>query len=136
MGISELLVQLADPQAIKSLSFMEKMAGGLIVTFLGMGITFIALILLQLLIDLQAKIINKPKKKPLEDPVAIADQSVDHKACDSKNEEELIAVISAAVAMKLQRSTGDIVIHNIRKIEEPSPSWSRAGILDQMNMRL
>ena len=136
MGISELLVQLADPQAIKSLSFMEKMAGGLIVTILGMGITFLALILLQLLIDLQAKIINKTEKKPLKFPVANVDTSVDHKAADNRNEEELVAVISAAVAMKLQRSTGDIVIRNIRKIEEPAHSWSRAGILDQMNMRL
>ncbi|MDP3480690.1 MAG: OadG family protein [Desulfoprunum sp.] len=135
MGISELLLQLADPQAMKSLSFVEKMEGGLIVTFLGMGITFLALILLQCIIDLLARIIVKTEKKPLQ-ALAATSNKAENKACQNRNDEELIAVISAAVAMNLQRSTGDIVIRNIRKIEEPSLLWNRTGVLDQMNTRL
>ena len=134
MGISELLLHLADPQAIKSLSFMEKMAGGLLVTFLGMGITFLALILLQFIIALLAKFIAVPEQKSA--PVQTDLEKNVPTSRDDTSEEELIAVISAAVAMKMQRSTSEIVLRNIRRIEEPTPLWNRAGILDQMNIRL
>jgi glutaconyl-CoA/methylmalonyl-CoA decarboxylase subunit delta len=133
MGISELLLHLADPQAIKSLSFMEKMAGGLLVTFLGMGITFLALILLQFIITLLAKVMAVPAQKSA--PVQTISNTHAAASDDDKSEEELIAVISAAVAMKMQKSTSEIVLRNIRRIEEPAPMWNRAGILDQMNMR-
>jgi len=134
MGISELLLHLADPQAIKSLSFMEKMAGGLLVTFLGMGITFLALILLQFIIALLAKGLAVPEQKST--PVRTDSVTNEPTSHEGTSEEELIAVISAAVAMKMQRSTSEIVLRNIRRIEEPTPLWNRAGILDQMNMRL
>lgn len=135
MGASELLLQLADPQAIKSLSFLEKMAGGLLVTFLGMGITFLALILLQFVIALLAKGLAAPLKTPARVQTA---PTVEPAAAQySRNsEEELVAVISAAVAMKMQRSTKDIIIRTIRKTEEPAPLWNRAGILEQMNIRI
>lgn len=134
MGISELLLHLADPQAIKSLSFMEKMAGGLLVAFLGMGITFLALILLQFIISLLAKFIAVPEQKSA--PVQTDPETNVPTSHEDTSEEELIAVISAAVAMKMQRSTSAIVLRNIRRVEEPTPLWNRAGILDQMNMRL
>jgi glutaconyl-CoA/methylmalonyl-CoA decarboxylase subunit delta len=138
MGISEIMVQLANPQTIKALSFTEKMIGGSIVTCLGMGITFMALILLQFLMELQAKIIARAEKKALKAPAPFA--AISQKAATTSgsntSDEELIAVISAAVTMEMQKTTGDIRIRTIRKIEEPAPSWNRAGILDQMNMRL
>jgi glutaconyl-CoA/methylmalonyl-CoA decarboxylase subunit delta len=138
MGIPEIMTQLANPQTIKSLSFMEKMIGGSIVTCLGMGITFMALILLQFLMDLQSKIIARVEKKDLKTPAPFT--AINQKAAttsgSNSNDEELIAVISAAVAMEMQKPTGDIRIRTIRKIEEPSLAWNRAGIFDQMNMRL
>lgn len=135
MGVSELLQQLANPQAIHDLSFMEKMAGGLVVTLLGMGITFLALILLQIIIALLARIVAKTEKKPLQPPAASLEQPGSSGA-GKNNDEELVAAISAALAMTMQRPAGDIAIRNIRKIEEPSLLWNRAGILDQMNTRL
>ena len=133
MGISELLVQLANPQTMKSLSFANKMEGGLMVTCLGMGITFLSLIILQFIIDLLAKLIVKTEKKAVKVPAATVAKV---ETPDSRDGEELIAVISAAVAMKMQRSTGDIIIRNIKKVEEPSLLWNRAGVLEQMNTRL
>ena len=135
MGISELLVQLANPQTMKSLSFMDKMEGGLIVTFLGMGITFLSLILLQFIIDLLARLIVKTEKKAAPIPTATVAKAM-VAASDSGKGDEIIAVISAAVAMKMQRSTRDIIIRNIKKVEEPSLLWNRAGVLEQMNTRL
>lgn len=139
MGISELLTQLANPQTMKALPLADKLVGGAIVTCLGMGITFFALILLQFLMGLQSKIISRVEqkfaaaprppaanaKKPAAPPVAAADA-----------DEELIAVLAAAVAMEMRQPPGAIRIRTVRKIEEPCPAWSRAGMFDQMNTRL
>ncbi len=45
----------------------------------------------------------------------------------SVEEEEMIAVISAAVAAALNRSTHDIVVRSIRRIPSHAPSWNRVG---------
>jgi glutaconyl-CoA/methylmalonyl-CoA decarboxylase subunit delta len=138
MGIPEIMAQLANPQTIKTLSFTEKMIGGSIVSCLGMGITFMALILLQFLMDLQSKIIARTEKKAVKAPApsAAINQNAATTSGSNSNDEELVAVISAAVAMEMQKSAWDIRIRTIRKIEEPSLAWNRAGILDQMNIRL
>lgn len=136
MGISELLIQLANPETIKTLSFMEKMAGGLLVTFLGMGITFLALILLQVIIDLLARIMVRLEAQPENVTAATVENIVTETVEESSDEGELVAVITAAVAMQMQTATKDIVIRNIRKIESLTPQWHIAGILDQMNTRL
>ncbi len=119
-----------------TLSFTERMIGGTIVSCLGMGITFIALILLQFLMELQSKIIARAEKKLLKSPATAPQHQAATSSSSNDNDEELVAVISAAVAMEMQKSTGDVRIRTIRKIEETSLSWNRAGILDQMNMRL
>jgi len=130
------MTQLANPEAIKTLSFTEKMIGGTIVSCLGMGITFIALILLQFLMELQSKIIARAEKKLKKSPATAPQHQAATSSGSNDNDEELVAVISAAVAMEMQKSMGDVRIRTIRKIEETSLSWNRAGILDQMNMRL
>lgn len=131
---ADILTQLANPETMKTLSFSQKMWGGVLVTVFGMGITFISLVTLQFIIYLLAKLTVKTEKTPMQPQVA----SISERAASpqhSHNEEELIAVVSAAVAMMMQRSTGEIRIRHIRKIEEPS-SWNRTGMLEQMNTRL
>jgi len=132
---TDILTQLANPETIMSLSFSQKMTGGLLVTCLGMGITFLALVSLQLVMGLLAKLTAHKGKTPLHAAVAPVIKNVEAPP-NRKNDEELIAVISASVAMMMQKPSGDIRIRNIRKLEEPSPSWSKAGILEQMNTRL
>jgi glutaconyl-CoA/methylmalonyl-CoA decarboxylase subunit delta len=50
-------------------------------------------------------------------------------------EEELIAVISAAVASFLASPVSSIKVRSIRSLEPSSPSWSRAGRQEQINSR-
>jgi glutaconyl-CoA/methylmalonyl-CoA decarboxylase subunit delta len=134
MDVSTLLLQLADPQAIKNLSFLEKMAGGLVVSCLGMGITFLALIILQFIIGLLARFAAPPSPKPLPKTVAGGITAVDEPD-GQEEDEELVAIISAAIAMSLQPTGKKVIIRNIRRIKTPSLAWSKAGILDQMNNR-
>jgi hypothetical protein len=38
--------------------------------------------------------------------------------------------------MKMRTSVGNIVIKNIERVEDHSPAWNRAGIIEQMNSRV
>ena len=135
MTITELLTQFANPETLKTLSFANKFLAGLVTTLLGMGITFIALIILQVLISLMDRLINKsfsPLKKAPQSaqvvPVTETDEQVD--------DNELVAVITSVLAMQLHTTASNIVIRNIERIEDRSPLWNRAGIIEQMNSRL
>ncbi|MFZ5966643.1 MAG: OadG family protein [Bacillota bacterium] len=113
----------------ESISFGE----GLIVTALGMGVTFAALIALSFLLDLLRIIFYKePKKAPVqvvETPAEAVVETVE------ENEEELIAVITAAVAAAMETTTHNIIVRNIVRVGDNTPSWGRMGRIEQMNSR-
>ncbi len=134
MPVTELLAQFANPEVIHTLSLTDKLIAGLVATFLGMGITFAALIVLQFVIVLMEKLTNSPGKTdsekskiikpatPIQDPTISADN-------------QLIAVISTVIALQLKTSVSNIVVRNIEIIDNNPPTWQRAGIIEQMNNR-
>jgi len=135
MTTTELLAQFANPETLKALSFSNKLLAGLVTTVLGMGITFIALIILQFLISWMDRLINsssKSEKAAPPAPTVITASEAGSRVDDG----ELVAVITATLAMQMRTSIDTIVIKNIRKIEDRSPLWNRAGIIEQMNSRL
>lgn len=137
MIVTELLASFANPDVMQSLSTSDKLIAGLITTMLGMGITFTALIILQFIISLMDKILNNSRAKPttVAATVSITKKSPDTKAEPYLDNNELVAVIASVIAMKMKTSVGNIVIKNIEKIEDRSPAWNRAGIIEQMNSR-
>ncbi len=137
MTTTELLAQFADPNVIQSLSTLDKLTAGLITTLLGMGITFLALIILQFIISWMDRLVNRTSAIP-EKPAtpAATPQPTVEQAATLQDDNELVAAITAAIAMKMKTSVGNIVIRNIEKIEDRSPAWNRAGIIEQMNSRL
>lgn len=138
MIVTELLAKFADPDVMQSLSISNKLIAGLITTILGMGITFAALIILQFIISWMDKILNNKKAESghVAAPIPITKKSPDTKTRHYRDDNELIAVIASVIALKMKTSVGNIVIKNIEKIEDHSPAWSKAGIIEQMNSRL
>jgi sodium pump decarboxylase gamma subunit len=135
MTITELMAQFANPETLKTLSFTHKLLAGLVTTLLGMGITFIALIILQMLISWMDKLINRssvPAQKI--SPATVAPHKTD--SVEQKDDNELVAVITTVIAMQMNTAADNIVIRNIKKIEDRSPLWNRAGIIELMNNRL
>ncbi|QSZ27217.1 hypothetical protein ACETAC_10335 [Aceticella autotrophica] len=51
-------------------------------------------------------------------------------------DEELIAVISAAVAATIGDDIGKFKVKSIVRIPQTSPVWRRIGVQEQMNSRL
>jgi len=134
MTTTELLAQFANPETLKTLSLGNKLLAGLVTTVLGMGITFIALILLQFLISWMDRLINRPSKDE-KTAVPVPELLTVPGASNQVDDGELVAVITATLAMQMKTSVDTIVIKNIRKIEDRSPLWNRAGIIEQMNSR-
>jgi len=133
MDVMTLMAQFADPETLKNLSLTQKLIASLITTFLGMGITFAALIILQIVIGLLARFTaekavtaTSPNAKQA---VAMAESEEDRK----RHDEELVAAITVALSLQLGTGVGNIVIRNIRKIEDHSPAWNRVGLAELMN---
>ncbi|HZJ57897.1 MAG TPA: hypothetical protein VFD89_06610, partial [Clostridia bacterium] len=65
-----------------------------------------------------------------ESPDAIDDPNQEH------DDEEIVAVIAAAVAASLSYSTHDIIVRSIRRISSNTPAWNRAGRSQQIAGKL
>lgn len=111
-------------------------ADGLLITALGMVVTFAALIVLSFMLDLMKLLFYKePTKAPVKvetQPKAVTEST----APEKEDGEELVAVITAAVAASLNTSTHNIVVRNIVRLPDSTPAWGRAGRIDQMNKML
>ncbi|MEE4252729.1 MAG: OadG family protein [Desulfuromusa sp.] len=138
MTVTELLALFANPDVMQTLSTPDKLLAGLITTILGMGITFTALIILQFIISWMDKLLNNSKAPQPKVPVTAPAESPLTKAKTEpqQDDNELVAVIASVIAMKMKTSVENIVIKNIEKIDDQSPAWNRAGIIEQMNSRL
>jgi len=122
----------------------EKLVATGNVILLGMGITFLALVLIWALTVLMSKVIQSLEKsaetskmktsgasaKAPEAPKAPAVVAV-----EETDDLELVAVITAAVAAAMNTSVNNIHVSSITRTNDTSPTWGRAGRSELMNTR-
>lgn len=138
MDIVQMLEIFKDPNTIHTLSTGDKLGMSMVVTLLGMSITFVALVLLWCCISLMSKVLlsksndEKPVAKPKPVKAAAAVEAVE---ANNDEDEELIAVISAAVAASLNTSIHNIIVRNVVQVSDNTPAWGRVGRSEQMNTR-
>jgi len=122
--------------SIDTMTMGEKFLGSIIVTLVGIGIVFAGLAILYFAIIIMQRVIGKSQPKKIVEskpsPV-IEDEVVEEETVDST---ELVAVITAAVAASLNTSTHNIIVRNITRIADQTPSWARMGRVDQINNKL
>lgn len=111
-----------------------KLANGLGLTIVGMGVVFVTLILISLALDALRVISAALEKESLQVPPGIDIQLVT--AAPEEDEEELVAVITAAVAASTDTATDDFIIRSIRPRPFQDSLWSLAGRKQQMKDRL
>ncbi len=135
-----LLDRLRDPSV--DMSFGDKLAASLQVTVLGVFIVLIALVLLYFAINLMEKLLREPKKSATniaEDKAAKAaatepqEEEENLQGADEQNQQELIAVITAAIAASMETSTHNIIVRNIVRNTDTTPAWGKAGRVEQIN---
>ncbi|WP_058485430.1 OadG family protein [Defluviitalea phaphyphila] len=116
---------------------MEEFLNGLMVTVIGMGVTFIALIALSYILDLFRILSNGSSKKIEEPKQEIVKEEVIHEEINQKDGEveddlELIAVITAAVAASLNTTTDKLKVRSFRRINSNISEWNREGRISQI----
>ncbi len=134
-----LITRFADPTLIEQMSLGEKVSASLFVTALGMIITFCALIVLWGLTSFYSGLVQKAEAKKAADAVKPAAPTPAPAAVSNvepeQDDEELVAVISAALASALGTSAHNIVVRNIVRVPDQTPAWGQTGRTQQMNAR-
>ena len=112
----------------------------IIVTLFSVIMVFLVLIVILIFISMLK---NIDKKEKSIDTKVDGDLNADKikgqafvKEDDKIDDEELIAVISAAIAASLDRENQEINIKSIRRLKDDSPAWTRAGRQEQVQNRV
>lgn len=127
MNISEALL------TGKGVTLSDAFSFGGLTAVLGMGIVFSVLLVLMIVLHLFKVIFhNQPKKQevtaaPVQETVAEPENEMD--------DDELIAVLTAAVAASLNTSTYNLNIKSYRRIDNTRPAWNREGLRETINNR-
>ena len=136
MEIVDLLALFSDPTTIKNLSGTERLLASLVTTLLGMGITFLALVVLQVVTGFFSKLAPAEKRETKEISSGGIERAEDDRettAQSAVDQAELIAAITTALALMLDKPSSEIVITSIKKVDDPISAWSRAGIAEQVH---
>ncbi|MDK2867719.1 MAG: glutaconyl-CoA/methylmalonyl-CoA decarboxylase subunit delta [Clostridiales bacterium] len=137
----QLLENFKHADTFAQMTLGERLGATMYVILLGMGITFIALILIWAMTALLSKVVQNIEKKSQPSvmpaptkgtsaPVATVAQAVE------ADPGELIAVISAAIAASMQTSMHNIVVTRISRTGDDTPVWGQRGRSDIMQSRL
>lgn len=120
----------------QNLSLSEALAMGGQTTVIGLAIVFAVLIILMIVLSL-FKVIFYKKPKTQAAPAAAPAQAapVEKETADDTDEEELIAVLIAAVAASLNTSTYNLRIKSYRRTDNKMPAWNKAGVTETINNR-
>ncbi len=115
----------------------EALVQGLQTTVLGMLTVFAVLVILMIAIAIMKKVFYKPvvTKPVTEQQTAPASAVVETAETDDEDEEELIAVLTAAIAASLNTSTYNLKIKSFRRTDKRTPAWNAAGVKDVINSR-
>lgn len=112
------------------MSLSEALSIGVQTTVIGLLIVFSVLIILMLVLYAM-KYIFASKTKQAETVQKAEPQKVQASAAvvsDDADDEELIAVLTAAVAASLNTSTYNLKIKSYRRVGNNAPAWNRAGL--------
>lgn len=108
--------------------------GGGIFLF-GFSIVFVGLICLLTYISLQSLFFKKKKKANKTEKTVSKKPVNDFITQTNVREAEVIAAITAAVAMVMGATTGEVVIKSYRRVGSSTPAWRQAGRNDSLNNR-
>ncbi len=118
------------------MTLTEALSEGLMTTFVGLLIVFAVLIILMLVMMLMKVVFYKPEAKPAEKaepaaPVAAAAET----ESNATDEAELIAVLTAAVAVCMDKPASKLNIKSYKRIKNTAPAWNKAGVRDVIEAR-
>ena len=135
----------ADPTILETMSVGEKLLDSLLVMVLGMGVTFLVLVFLMFSIGVlrilfQGKKATEDKARPKQPVAAPAKANtagddeliaVINAAIAASQQEDIIAVIAGAIAA-METSGRRLKIQSIRRVTDSMPIWAQDGLMKNM----
>ena len=116
------------------MTIQEAVSVGLSTSVVGLAIVFAVLLILMIVLKAFEKIFYKPQKEAKQSEVIKqVNEAVDNG--DEEDSDELIAILTAAVAASLNTSTYNLKIKSYRRLDNNSTPWSKAGIRDTIYSR-
>ena len=137
----EVLEQFKHAESFAQMALGDKLIATMYVIILGMGITFVALVLIWGLTALMSRVLRsiniEPKKPVAKAPVTpkVEPAQTIVKNEVQEDETELVAVISAAIAAAMGTSIHKIIVTNIKRIPDATPTWGQVGRSEVMAAR-
>lgn len=129
-----LMDKFANPELFESLSFGEKMVGSTITMLMGMGITFMILLILWGFVALMGKFLGTGMKKtnapvPAASTPAPAAAAAASAPPSNDSEDQIIAAVIAAAVAAYQGSGGteNLVVRKITRLSGETTFWTNAG---------
>ncbi len=116
-------------------NWLDALSVGGQVTLMGMIIVFSVLIILMVVL-VAMKYIFAPKEEKTERSAQITQvQEAMPVTEPQEDEEELIAILTAAIAASLNTSTYNLNIKSFRRVANTAPAWNKAGLNETINSR-
>ena len=135
MGLME---KFADPELFEGLSFGDKMIGSTVTMLMGMGITFLVLLLLWGFVALMGRFMGHGAGET-ERPAAsgaVANSSPSPASADSFDDETIAAVIAAAVAAyQGSGSSSNLVVRKITRLSSETSRWTNTARAECLESR-
>ncbi len=119
----------------KGVTIGEALSIGGETTVIGLAIVFSVLIILMIVLMLFKVIFYRTPKQHTETALLKDSKTNEIVQAMQDDEEELIAVLTAAVAASLNTSTYNLKIKSYRRIDNKIPSWNKAGLTETINNR-
>lgn len=119
----------------KGVTIGEALSTGGETTVIGLAIVFSVLIILMIVLML-FKVIFYRVPKP-QSTVSVQKTEPEEMVLEVQetDEDELIAVLTAAVAASLNTSTYNLQIKSYRRVDNKIPAWNKAGLNETINNR-
>lgn len=120
MNINQLLETLKDSTV--TLSMGETLVAGVSVALLSMSVVFIILLVITAIINLlQSEKLKISSKENLQKETVIESKEVKK----DENIEEVVSVITAAIAASTGNSTNNIIVRKISRTNNSKTNWER-----------
>ena len=124
------------------MSILDKLGFAFLVMLIGLLIVFFGLVILICLIKLMSIIVGAltgkkkeqaaPAPAPVIVPEPVAEAAAEETGLES---DELIAVITAALAAFNKDGNKTLVVRSVRRAAAKTPAWAKAGRADQLASR-
>ncbi len=118
------------------MTIQEALTKGFSVTGVGLAIVFAVLVILMLVMIAMKKVFYKEPESTAKPQTEQTVQEVKKTTAETADDDELIAVLTAAVAASLNTSTYNLRIKSYRRVGGFASAWNRAGVDEAINSRL